>query len=57
MAALVAQLVRSMDYSANPSTMNDSESVDFIRAAVISLVAGESFQACAFSTLSKARST
>jgi integrase len=29
--------------------MNDSESVDFIRAAVISFTAGESFQANAFS--------
>ena len=34
--------------------MNESESVDFIRAAVISFVAAESDQACAFPTLSNA---
>ena len=34
--------------------MNESESVDLIRAAVTSLVAAEPDQACAFSTLSNA---
>src|ERR1700731_3226530 len=49
-SGLVGQSVDT--YFAIPSTMNESESVVFIRTALISFWAADLFQACAFSTLS-----
>ena len=41
-------------FGTSASTMNELEFVDFMRVALISVWAGESFQLCAFPTLSNA---